>query len=129
MNTDYEVFTQWKQGTPILKTDLLPNVVFELGEPAQSIDGLNGFLMEVDKPVGGVEGVLDCGTSQVYNSSAVLEAGNHEVGTKLYFDPTTGSLTTVSTGDVFGKIVRTEYDEVFPIVGGVTTFVNLLLVN
>lgn len=127
MNLNYEVFTQWKQGVPILKSDLLPNTIFELGEPAQGLDGLNGFLTEVSTDE--LEGVMDISPAQVYNAFAVLGAGDKEVGTPLYFDPTTGALTTVETGEVFGKIVRTEYSEIFPIAGDQSIFVNLLLVN
>ncbi len=126
-NSMYQVYTQHIQGVPVLPEDLVANAIFELGEPVQSLAGLNGFLTEVSAD--STEGVIDIGAGQVYSASCVLEAGNHDVGTNVYYNPTTGALTTVSTGKPFGALVRVAYDDVFPVVGGVTADVNILLLN
>ncbi len=126
-NNFYETSTPYKQGVAILKSDLVPNVIFELGEPAQSISGLNGFLMEVSAD--GLEGVMDVSPTQIYNADTLLTAGNKEVGTKIYYDPATGALTDTVVGEVFGKLVRVSHDDVFPVVGGATANINVLLVN
>lgn len=127
MNNHYEVHTQFMQSMPILPADLVANAVFELGEPVQSLDGMNGFITEVSAD--GTEGNWDVGAYQVYSAPVVLSAGNKNVGTPIYYNPGSGALTDTATGKVFGLLVRTEYDQTFPIAGGVTATVEMVLVN
>jgi len=124
-NPFYETQTPYKQGMAVLKSDLVPNAIFELGEPVQTLGGLNGFLMEVSKD--GIEGVMDISPTQVY-SAITLIGPNQNVGDKVYYNPATGALTTSTFSIVFGKLVRESHTEVFPKVSG-TYAVNLQLVN
>jgi len=128
MNTNYEVFTQHKQGVPILFSDCFPDCVFELGEPIETAQGLRGFLTDVS--VDGTEGVLDISTNNVYSALVTKDATDLHLADPIYYDPTTGQLTAVSGGrPVFGKAVRVSYDEVYPKVGAGVAVVGVRVVN
>lgn len=124
MNPFYEVFTAFKQGLPVLKTDLLPNAIFEFGEPVRTLSGLNGFVMEVSKD--GEKGVIDVSPSNVYSGLTIV-GGIREVGANIYYNSATGTLTTSQLGTVFAVAVRSDLDVVQPVNG--TYPVSMLLVN
>jgi len=126
MNTNYEVFTQHKQGIPVLVTDCPVNAIFELGEPIQTNSGLNGFLTDVSSD--GREGVLDVSPSNVYNGLVSL-TNDADIGTKVFYDPATGALTDTVVGNAFGTVVRSGYNEIYPVSGGGIVELPVMVVN
>ncbi len=118
MSNHYEVYTSnGVRGIPINVTWLTPSTTFALGNPAQTLGGMNGFITDVDKHR--ESGVLDIGSDQIYMSMVLVPLGDVvHIGTPVYFDIELGKLTTVGGGTtLFGKVCADSYKDTWPIVG------------
>jgi len=122
MNELYSVFGDYPLGLPVLATDCRVDVVFEKGEPCQTLGNFNGWLSEVNTNSNpAIEGVLEAGASNVGEALVTCHVGTGDVhiGTPVFFVDGTNVLSTNSGAagaHMFGKVVRVSYDEVFPVI-------------